>query len=479
MAAVDNKRPQFDRVIVDLAKYAHAYQPTGKLAYETARLTLIDSLACAFEALAYPDCTKLLGPVVPGTREPFGTIVPGTSHVLDPVTAAFNAGTLIRWLDFNDAFYGRTVIHPSDNIGAILMTADWLSRTRRAAGKKPLVMREVLTAIIKAYEVQGGLALENGFTAAGLDHTILVKIASTAAVSSLIGCTQQEIVNALSNAWVDGHALATYRRKPNTGARKSWAAGDASARAVWLSLLAKKGEMGYPSALTAPKWGFYDVLFDGKPFRFQRPLGSYVIENTLFKIPYPTAFHGQTGVEAAIRLHPLVRDRLDEISHIEARAHNSTMVILDKTGPLANFADRDHCMQYMMAVGLIFGDMTAKHYEDEIAADPRIDRLRAKIRLTEYEKYEREYHDPAKRTNANSIQVFFRDGTKTPLSEVNYPLGHRKRRREGIPVVMKKFNANTAMVFAAKQKAAITEICTNQKKLEAMAVNEFVDLLVR
>ncbi|MCW5575136.1 MAG: MmgE/PrpD family protein, partial [Burkholderiales bacterium] len=281
MAIVDNKRPRPDKVIVDLAKYAYGYKPKSRLAYETARLTLIDSLACAFEALAYPDCTKLLGPVVPGTIVPHGARVPGTNYVLDPVTAAFNAGTLIRWLDFNDAFYGRTVIHPSDNIGAILMTADWLSRTRRAAGKKPLVMREVLAAIIKAYEVQGGLALENGFTAAGLDHTILVKIASTAAVSSLIGCTQEEIVNALSNAWVDGHALATYRRKPNTGARKSWAAGDASARAVWLSLLAKKGEMGYPSALTAPKWGFYDVLFDGKPFRFQRPLGSYVIENTL------------------------------------------------------------------------------------------------------------------------------------------------------------------------------------------------------
>jgi 2-methylcitrate dehydratase len=479
MAVVDNKRPQPDRVIVDLAKYAYGYKPSSQLAYETARLTLIDSLACAFEALAYPDCTKLLGPIVPGTLVPQGARVPGTSYVLDPVTAAFNAGALIRWLDFNDAFYGRTVIHPSDNIGAILMTADWLSRTRVAAGKKPLAMREVLTAIIKAYEVQGGLALENGFTANGLDHTILVKIASTAAVSSLIGCSQEEIVNALSNAWVDGHALATYRRKPNTGSRKSWAAGDASARAVWLALLAKKGEMGYPSALTAPKWGFYEVLFKGRPFKFQRPLGSYVIENTLFKIPYPTAFHGQTGVEAAIKLHPLVKDRLDEIERVEARCHNSTMVILDKTGPLANFADRDHCMQYMMAVGLIFGEMTAKHYEDEIAADPRIDRLRAKIRLTEYERYEREYHDPSKRTNANSIQVFFKDGTKTPLVEISYPLGHRKRRKEGIPAVMKKFDENTALVFAAKQKSAIVAACTDQKKLEAMAVNEFVDLLVR
>ncbi len=479
MTAVTNKRPQPDRVIVDLANYAYGYKPASKLAYETARLTLIDSLACAFEALAYPDCTKLLGPVVPGTIVPNGARVPGTGYVLDPVTAAFNAGTLIRWLDFNDAFYGRTVIHPSDNIGAILTTADWLSRTRVAAGKKPLTMRDVLSAIIKAYEVQGGLALENGFTAAGLDHTILVKIATAAAVSALIGCARDEIINALSNAWIDGHALATYRRKPNTGSRKSWAAGDASARGVWLALMAKKGEMGYPSALTAKDWGFYEVLFNNKPFRFQRPFGSYVIENTLFKIPYPTAFHGQTGVEAAIKLHPLVKDRLDEIERIDVRCHNSTMVILDKTGPLANFADRDHCMQYMMAIGLIYGDMTAKHYEDEIAADPRIDRLRAKMQLKESAQYEREYHDPAKRTNANSIQVFFRDGSKTPLSEVLYPLGHRKRRKEGIPALMKKFNENTGMVFAAKQKAAITAACMDQAKLEAMPVNEFVDLLVR
>ena len=479
VAAITNRRPDPDKVIVDLADYVHGYRPTSKLAFETARLTLIDSLACAFEALAYPDCTKLLGPVVPGTIVPNGARVPGTSYVLDPVTAAFNAGTLIRWLDFNDAFYGRTVIHPSDNIGAILTTADWLSRTRLAAGKKPLTMREVLSAIIKAYEVQGGLALENGFTAAGLDHVITVKIATTAAVSALIGCTRDEIVNALSNAWIDGHALATYRRKPNTGARKSWAAGDASSRGVWLALMAKKGEMGYPSALTAKDWGFYEVLFNNKPFKFQRPFGSYVIENTLFKIPYPTAFHGQTGVEAAIRLHPLVKDRLNDIKHIDVRCHNSTMVILDKTGPLANFADRDHCMQYMMAIGLIYGDMTAKHYEDEIAADPRIDPLRAKMRLKESAQYEREYHDPAKRTNANSIQVFFKDGSRTPLSEALYPLGHRKRRREGIPALMKKFDQNTGMVFAAKQKAAITAACMDQAKLEAMPVHEFVDLLVR
>jgi len=339
-------------------------------------------------------------------------------------------------------------------------------------------MREVLEAAVKTYEIMGGLALENGFTAAGLDHTLLVKIAVTPVATKLLGGTREEIVNALSQAWVDGHALAAFRRKPNTGPRKSWAAGDASSRGVRLALMAVKGEIGCPSALTAKTWGFYEVLFKGKPFRFQRPFGSYVVENVLFKIPYPTAFHGQSGVEAAIRLHPLVKDRLDDIERVEIRCHNSSMVILDKTGPLHNFADRDHCMRYMMACGLIFGTMTAEHYQDHIAADPRIDRLRAKMNMAESPRYEREYHDPAKRTNANSIQVFFKDGSKTPLSEVLYPLGHRKRRREGIPVLMAKFEQNVARVFAPRQRAAILHACLEQQRLEAMAVNEFMDLLV-
>ena len=473
-----NVRPAFDKVITDIADYVERYTVKSELALETAHYCLIDSLGCGFEALSYPACTKLLGPIVPGTVVPHGARVPGTSFVLDPVHAAFNIGALVRWLDYNDAFYGETVIHPSDTISGILATADWLSRTRVAQGKDPLLMRDVLVATVKAYEIMGCLALDNGYTARGLDHTILVKIAVTAVVTKMLGGTREEVLNAVSNAWVDGHALAAFRRKPNTGSRKSWAAGDAASRAVRLALMALKGEMGYPSALTAKTWGFYDVLFKSKPFGFQRPYGSYVIENVLFKIAYPTAFHGQSGVEAAIKLHPLVKDRLDDIKRIDVKCHNSSMVILDKTGPLANPADRDHCMQYMMAVGMIFGGLTAEDYEDARAADPRIDALRAKIHLSESKVFEREYHDPAKRTNANSIQVYFKDGTKAPLSQVDYPLGHRNRRKDGIPMLMEKLERNVARVFAEKQRRAIREVCLDRKRLAAMPVNEFIDLLV-
>jgi 2-methylcitrate dehydratase len=478
-SVVSNARPAPDAVLQQIAEYVDTYAAESALARETARLCLIDSLGCGFEALSYPACTKLLGPVVPGTIVPDGAKVPGTSYVMDPVAATFNLGALVRWLDFNDAFYGATVIHPSDNISGILMTADHLSRVRVSQGKAPLAMGEVLTAIVKAYEIQGGLAIENGFTALGLDHTITVKIASTAVVAKLLGCTREEIVNAVSNAWVDGHALATFRRRPNTGSRKSWAAGDAASRAVWLAHLALKGEMGYPSALTAKTWGFYDVLFKGKPFTFQRPFGSYIIENVLFKIAYPAAFHAQSGVEAAINLHPLVRDRLDDVERVDVRCHNSSMVILDKTGPLHNPADRDHCMQYMMAVGMIKGSLTAEDYEDHVAADPRIDALRAKMRLSEYAQYEKDYHDPEKRSNANSIQVFFKDGSSTPLSEVEYPLGHRRRRAEGIPLLMEKFEKNVARVYAAKQRSRILEVSLDHAALERMPVNEFVDLMAR
>jgi 2-methylcitrate dehydratase len=476
-ATASNVRPAPDKVLVQIADYVDRYRVKSQLAWETARLTLIDTLGCGFEALSYPACTKLLGPVVPGTIVPNGARVPGTPFVLDPERAAFNNGTLFRWLDFNDAFYGATVIHPSDTYGGILAVADWLSRTRVANRGKPLIMRDVLEAAIKAYEIMGGLALENGFTDVGLDHTILVKIAVTAVATRMLGGTRQEIMDAVSNAWLDGHALAAFRRKPNTGSRKSWAAGDAASRGVRLALMTMRGEMGYPAPLTAKRWGFYDVLFRGKPFRFQRPFGSYVMENTLFKIPYPTAFHGQSAVEAAIRLHPLVKDRLDEVERIEVKCHRSSMTILDKTGPLYNPADRDHCMQYMIAIGLIFGTMTAEHYEDHIAADPRIDRLRAKMRLSESARYERDYHDPAKRSNANSIQVFFKDGSKTPVSEVEYPLGHRRRRKEAIPHLMRKFEKNVARVFAEKQRARILEVCLDRKRLEATPVNEFLDLM--
>ncbi|MGH6631283.1 MAG: 2-methylcitrate dehydratase, partial [Burkholderiales bacterium] len=347
---------------MDIADYVTRYEITSETAYETARYCLMDTLACGFQALKYPACTKLLGPLVPGTIVPHGARVPATQFQLDPVQAAFNIGTLIRWLDFNDAFYGETVIHPSDTFSGVLAVADWLSRTRAAQGRKPLTIRDVLESAVKTYEIMGGLALENGFTAAGLDHTILVKIATTPVVTRLLGGTRDEIIDALSQAWVDGHALATFRRKPNTGPRKSWAAGDAASRAVRIALMTMKGEIGCPSALTAKTWGFYHVLFKDKPFRFQRPFGTYVMENVLFKLPYPTAFHGQSGVEAAIRLHPLVRDRLNDVQRIEVRCHNSSMVILDKSGPLHNPADRDHCMQYMMAIGLICGTLTAEHY---------------------------------------------------------------------------------------------------------------------
>ena len=472
-----NTRPVFDQVIADIADYVEHYSVKSVLALETAHYCLIDSLGCGFEALGLPACTKLLGPLVPGTTVQHGARVPGTSYVLDPAHAAFNIGALVRWVDYNDAFYGATVIHPSDTFSGILATADWLSRTRMANGKPQLKMRDALEAAVKAYEIMGCLALENGFGPAGLDHTILVKIAVTAVVTKMLGGTREEIMNAVSNAWLDGHPLAAFRRKPNTGSRKSWAAGDAASRSVRLALMAVKGEMGYPSALTAKGWGFYDVLFKGKPFRFQRTYGSYVIENVLFKIAYPTAFHGQTGVEAAIKLHPLVRDRLADIKRIDVQCHNSTMVILDKTGPLANPADRDHCMQYMMAVGMIFGKLTTEDYEDHVAADPRIDALRAKMRLTESKVFEREYHDPAKRTNANSIQVYFRDGSKAPLSQVDYPLGHPKRRKEGIPLLIEKFDRNLARVYAEKQRRAIRDVCLDRARLAALPVNEFFDML--
>jgi len=475
--AGSNTRPAPDAVLVRIADYAARYQVKTSLALETARLALIDSLGCGFEALSYPECTRLVGPVVPGTVVPNGSRVPGTPYVLDPERATFCTGALIRWLDFNDAFYGATVMHPSDTFSGILAVADWLSRTRVAAGKKSLLMREVLESAVRAYEIMGGLGIENGFTSVGLDHTILVKIASAAVLTRMLGGTREEIVNAVSHAWLDGHPLAAFRRKPNTGPRKSWAAGDAASRAARLALLAVKGEIGCPAALTAKTWGFYHVLFKDRPFRFQRPFGTYVMENVLFKIPYPTAFHGQSAVEAAIKLHPLVKDRLEEIKRVDVRCHNSSMVILDKSGPLHNFADRDHCMQYMIAIGMIFGTMTAEHYEDAIAADPRIDRLRAKMVLREDRVYSRDYLDPAKRTNSNSIKVHFKDGSGLPLSEVLYPLGHRRRREEAIPVLMNKFEGNVARVFAQRQRDAILSVCLDQKRLEAMPVDEFMGLL--
>jgi 2-methylcitrate dehydratase len=477
-ALISNVRPDPDKVLVDIAEYVLNYEVTSQEAYNTARLCLMDTLGCGLEALSYPACTKLLGPVVPGTVVPNGAKVPGTQFQLDPIQAAFNIGTIIRWLDFNDTWLAAEWGHPSDNLGGILATADWLSRTAVANGKKPLTMRDVLTSMIKAHEIQGVLALENSFNRVGLDHVVLVKVASTGVVTKLLGGTREELINALSQAWVDGQSLRTYRHAPNTGSRKSWAAGDATSRAVRLALITMKGEMGYPSVLSAKTWGFYDVLFKGHPFKFQRPFGSYVMEHVLFKISFPAEFHAQTAVECAMALHGQVKDRLDQIEKITIRTHESAIRIIDKKGPLNNPADRDHCIQYMVAIPMIYGRLTAADYEDDIAHDPRVDALRDKMECVEEKQFSKDYLDPEKRSIANAIQVFFKDGSKTGEVVVEYPIGHRRRRAEGIPVLEAKFKTNLARRFALKQSRAILDLCQDQKKLEATPVNEFVDLFV-
>ena len=475
---ISNERPAFDQVIADIADYALGYEIKSDLAYETAHYCLMDTLGCGLEALEYPACTKLLGPIVPGTVVPNGARVPGTSYQLDPVQAAFNLGAMVRWLDFNDTWLAAEWGHPSDNLGGILMTADWLSRTAVAAGRKPLVMRDVLTAMIKAHEIQGVIALENSFNRVGLDHVVLVKVATTAVVANMLGLPKDEIVNALSNAWIDGQSLRTYRHAPNAGSRKSWAAGDATARGVRLALIARTGEMGYPSALTARTWGFYDALFKGQPFRFQRPYSSYVMENVLFKISFPAEFHAQTAAEAAMQLHPKVRDRIAHIRKVTIRTHESAIRIIDKKGPLNNPADRDHCIQYMVAVPLIFGHLTAVDYEDVVAADPRIDALREKMVCVEDPQFTRDYLDPDKRSIANGITIEFDDGSRTDEVVVEYPIGHRRRRKEGMPVLLDKFKANLALRFADRQRQAILDVALDADRLSATPVHDFVDLMV-
>ncbi len=477
-AHISNVRPKPDKVITDIADYAAKAKISSVEAYNTARLCLMDTLGCGFEALSYPACTKLMGPVVPGATMVNGAKVPGTSFQLDPVMAAFNIGCMIRWLDFNDTWLAAEWGHPSDNLGGILAMADYLSRQAVASGNKPLTMRDVLTGMIKAHEIQGVIALENSFNRVGLDHVLLVKVASTAVVSSLMGLTRDETINAVSNAWIDGQSLRTYRHAPNTGSRKSWAAGDATSRAVRLALIAAKGEMGYPSGLSAKGWGFYDVLFKGKPFQFTRSYGSYVMENVLFKISFPAEFHAQTAVECAVQLHPQVKDRLADIKKIVITTHESAIRIIDKKGPLNNPADRDHCIQYMSAIGLLKGNLTAADYEDDVAHDPRIDALRDKMECVEHKPWSKDYLDPQKRSIANAIQVFFKDGSKTANVVVEYPVGHRRRRKEGVPLLEAKFHTNLARRFPEKQRAAIDVLCRDQKKLEATPVHEFVDLFV-
>jgi len=472
-APISNVRPKPDAVLKLIADYATKYAVASDAAYDTARYCLMDTLGCGFEALEYPACTKLLGPVDPETVTPRGAKVPGTKFQLDPVMAAFNLGTIIRWLDFNDTWLAAEWGHPSDNLGGILATADWLSRRGEA-----LTVRDVLTAMIKAHEIQGVLALENSFNKVGLDHVVLVKVASTAVVAQLLGCTYDQVVNAVSQAWVDGQSLRTYRHAPNTGSRKSWAAGDATSRAVRLALISKTGEMGYPSVLTAKTWGFYDVLFKGKPFRFQRKFGSYVMENVLFKISFPAEFHAQTAAECAMQLHPLVKDRIADIKRIRIRTHEAAIRIIDKKGPLNNPADRDHCIQYMVAVPLLFGRLTAADYEDGVAQDPRIDALRAKMACVEDRGFTRDYHDPKKRSIANALTIEFKDGTKLKEVVCEYPIGHRRRRKEGMPILVEKFKVNLARRFPAARQRAILELCLDRARLESMPVRDFVDLLV-
>ena len=470
-------RPQPDQVLVDIADYAASYRIESNEAYDTARYCLLDTLGCGFEALGYPACTKLMGPIVPGTIVPNGAKVPGTTYQLDPVQAAFNIGAMIRWLDFNDTWLAAEWGHPSDNLGGILATADWLSRNAVAVGKTPLAVRDVLTAMVKAHEIQGVIALENSFNRVGLDHVVLVKVATTAVVANMLGLSRTEIVNAISLAWVDGQSLRTYRHAPNTGSRKSWAAGDATSRGVRLALIAKTGEMGYPSVLSAKTWGFYDVLFKSQPFKFQRPFGSYVMENVLFKISFPAEFHAQTAVECAMQLHPLVKDRLSDIAKITIRTHESAIRIIDKKGPLANPADRDHCIQYMVAVPLIHGRLLAGDYEDAIAADPRIDALRDKMVCVEDRQFSKDYLDPSKRSIANGITIEFNDGSRAREVVVEYPIGHRRRRSEGMPLLVAKFKTNLARRFAVKQQQAILDVALDPQKLDAMPVNEFVDMM--
>ncbi len=483
---ISNVRPPPDQLLVDLADYALNTTITSDEAYDTARWCLADTLACGIMALAYPACTKLLGPIVAGASIQHGARVPGTRYELDPVTAAFNIGATIRWLDFNDTWLAAEWGHPSDNLGAILATADWLSRHQAAhiapaayhsllpAHRSALTMRDVLTAMVKAHEIQGVLALENSFNRVGLDHVLLVRVASTAVTTAMLGGTRDQVINAISHAWLDGSALRAYRHAPNTGSRKSWAAGDATSRGVRLALIAMTGEMGYPSALTAKTWGFQDVSFKGEPVKLGRPLGSYVMENVLFKISFPAEFHAQTAVECAVQLHPLVRDRLDQIERIELTTHESAVRIIDKSGPLHNPADRDHCLQYMTAIGLIFGGLTADHYEDKIAADPRIDELRAKMTVTEDPQYSKDYLDPNKRSIANAVQVFFEDGRKTDKIAVEYPVGHRRRRAQGLPFLQQKAHHAFTVHYGAEKSAKLIELFVNRGRLEAMPVHTFV-----
>ena len=472
-----NSRPDPDELIIQIADYVMDYEIQSDEAYETAKSCLIDTLGCGLLALSFPACTKLLGPVVEGTEVPYGVRVPGTFHLLDPVKGAFDIGCIIRWLDFNDTWLAAEWGHPSDNLGAILACADYVSQKNIEAGKEPLKVLDILEMMIKAHEIQGILALENSFNRVGLDHVVLVKVASTAVATKILGGNKEDVINALTHAWLDGQSLRTYRHAPNAGSRKSWAAGDATSRAVRLAMITLSGEMGYPSVLTAKTWGFEDVLFKGESLRIPQSFGSYVMENVLFKISFPAEFHAQTAVEAAVSIHPEIIDRLDEIDKIEITTHESAIRIISKVGELNNPADRDHCLQYMVAIGLLKGDLVAEDYEDEVAQNPRIDELRSKMVVTENKKYSEDYLDPEKRSIANKLRVLFKDGSSTQEIEVEYPIGHRRRRNEGIPVLEKKFLSNLKTVFDDEKSEQIYKEFLDFDKLTSMSVVDFQKLL--
>jgi 2-methylcitrate dehydratase len=468
-----------DEALHIIATYVTEVSIPSEEAYDTARLCLIDALGCALLALNYPQCTKLLGPVVPGTVVPNGSRVPGTSYELDPIRAAFNIGTMIRWLDFNDTWLAAEWGHPSDNLGGILAISDYLCRIKRIERKKLISVRDLLTALIKAYEIQGVLALENSLNRIGFDHVLFVKLATAAVTTQLLGGGYPEVVSAVSQALIDVGPLRTYRHFPNAGSRKSWAAGDATSRGLQFAMMTLQGEMGYPKALSASKWGVDDVLFKGKPLKFDRPLGSYVMENILFKIAFPAEFHAQTAVECAFQLHPQVKDRLDQIEKIDVLTHESAIRIIDKKGPLKNPADRDHCLQFMIAIGLLYGELTADHYEDTVANDPRIDFLRNKMHVREHHLYSEEYLDPNKRAIANALHIVFKDGTSVGPVAIKYPLGHKRRRHEGIPLLIKKFQDNLRSSFSKDKIQEISSLLTEKKYLETIAVDELCTLLIK
>ncbi|KAK9239593.1 MmgE/PrpD family-domain-containing protein [Lipomyces kononenkoae] len=479
----DNVRPEPDKVLQDIADFVHYHEIDSHIAIETARLCFLDTIGCGLAALKYDNCARLMGPIVPGTVVPHGTKVPGTSYQLDPVRGAFAIGAAIRWLDYNDCWLAAEWGHPSDNLGGILAVADWLSRTYRATGTsvipfaKQFKVNDVLIGMIKAHEIQGGLAMKNSFNSVGLDHVVLVKVATTAVVSRMIGLSRDQTVDAISQAWVDGQSLRTYRHAPNTGSRKSWAAGDAGSRGVNLALMVQKGEGGLPSVLTANTWGFYDVLFNGKPFIFQRPYGSYVMENVLFKISYPAEFHAQTAVEAAMTLHRKINDlgkSAADIASVMVRTQESGNRIINKSGPLYNYADRDHCIQYMVAIPLLYGRLTADDYSDAVAADPAIDELRAKMTCTEDKSFTIDYHDPTRRFIGNAVKVLLTDGTELE-EEVQYPIGHRLRREEGTPVLLQKFERHVRSRFP-DEKQVESILKQSDLNIGNLDVDEYVDL---